>query len=130
LSLGLGDLPADQQIAVLLLSIDEELSAKVLRNLADDQVDQVTRAMKQLQELAVDQDAIGSIYRSTIKRLNAGGMALGDVGGHMESVLVKAFGESRGHEATKRANTEILARRPFAMFESLTPQDLAALLAE
>jgi len=130
LSLGLSDLPADQQVAILLLSIDEELSARVLRHLADDQIDQVTRAMKQLQELSVDHESIGSIYRSTIKRLNAGGMALGDVGGHMESVLIKAFGESRGMEASERASTEILARRPFAMFESLTAEDLASLLAE
>lgn len=130
MSLGLSDLPADQQVAILLLSIDEELSARVLRHLADDQIDQVTRAMKQLQELSVDHESIGSIYRSTIKRLNAGGMALGDVGGHMESVLIKAFGESRGMEANERASTEILARRPFAMFESLTAEDLASLLAE
>jgi flagellar motor switch protein FliG len=124
------ELPPDQQIAILLLSISDEASADLLRHLGDDQVDQVTRAMKQLQELSVDQESVSRVYRSTIMRLNAGGMALGDVGSHMESVLVKAFGESKGMEASERANTEILARRPFAMFEALTPEDLASLLAE
>jgi len=48
----------------------------------------------------------------------------------MRTVLNRAFGEERGGDVSKRANSDILAKRPFAMFESLTPQDLAALLAE
>jgi flagellar motor switch protein FliG len=48
----------------------------------------------------------------------------------MESVLVKAFGENKGHDVTRRANGDILAKRPFAVFEALTPPDLANLLTE
>ena len=47
-------LPVDKALAMLLLSIDRELSAKVLRNFSDDTVDKVTRAMQELQEMAVD----------------------------------------------------------------------------
>lgn len=123
-------LSVDKQIAILLLSVDEDLSARVLRHMGDDQVDTVTRAMKELQEIAVDQNTIQSIYRQMMRRMQSGGMALGDVSSHMESVLVKAFGEQRGIEASQRANHEILARRPFAMFEALTAEDLATLLTE
>ena len=41
----------DQSIAVLLLSIDQELAAKILREFPDDQVDSITRAMRELSEM-------------------------------------------------------------------------------
>jgi flagellar motor switch protein FliG len=120
----------DKSIAMLLLSIEQDLAAKVLRNFSDDTVDKVTRAMQELQEIAVDRETVRKVYSATMERLRQGGMALGDVGGLMRTVLNRAFGEERGNDVSKRANSDILAKRPFAMFESLTPQDLAALLAE
>lgn len=122
--------PIDQMLAMLLLSIDQELSAKILRHFSDDTVDQVTRAMQELQEIAVDREAVREVLQQTLGRMRQGGMALGDVGGLMESVLVKAFGEERSSQVTSRANNDILAKRPFAMFESLTAEDLANLLIE
>jgi flagellar motor switch protein FliG len=41
---------------MLLLSIDQDLAAKVLRNFSDDTVDKVTRAMQELQEIAIDRE--------------------------------------------------------------------------
>lgn len=123
-------LTSDKQVAILLLSIDQELAARVLRNLGEDHVDSVTRAMKELQELAIESETIYEVYHELSVRMRRGGMALGDVGSHMENVLIKAFGKERGSDVTSRANHEILARRPFAMFEALTASDLSALLSE
>ncbi|MEO6593312.1 MAG: FliG C-terminal domain-containing protein [Planctomycetota bacterium] len=120
----------DKAIATLLLSIDQELAAKVLRNFTDDTVDKVTRAMQELQELAIDREMVRMAFHSTVQRLRQGGMALGDVGGLMRSVLTRAFGEERSGAVAKRANGDILAKRPFAMFEALTAEDLANLLTE
>lgn len=117
-------------VAVTLLSIDQELAARVIRNLGDDQLNAITRAMRELQEVAISPATIAQAYRLTTRRLRSGTMALGDVGQQMESVLVRAFGEDRGIEVSRRANHEILAKRPFAVFESLTPEDLANLLTE
>lgn len=124
------NLTVDKIIAMLLLSIDQDLAAKVLRNFTDDTVDKVTRAMQELQELAIDRDTIQSVYRASVQRMRQGGMALGDVGGLMKNVLSRAFGEERSSEVARRANSDILAKRPFAMFESLTAEDLANLLTE
>lgn len=124
------DMPVDKSIAMLLLSIDQDLAAKVLRNFSDDTIDKVTRAMQELQEIAVDRETVRKVYVAAVERLQQGGMALGDVGGLMRTVLNRAFGEERGGDVSKRANSDILAKRPFAMFEALTPQDLANLLAE
>ena len=115
---------------MLLLSIDQELSAQVLRNFSDDTVDKVTRAMQELQEMAVDRETVRVAHRQTVTRMQQGGMALGDVGGLMQNVLSKAFGEERSGEVANRANNDILAKRPFAMFEALTAEDLANLLTE
>jgi len=123
-------LPVDQTLAMLLLSIDQELSARVLRHFTDDTVDKVTRAMQELQEMAIDRETVRTAFRQTVIRMRQGGMALGDVGGLMQTVLSKAFGEERSGEVASRANSDILAKRPFAMFEALTAEDLANLLTE
>jgi flagellar motor switch protein FliG len=124
------ELGVDKVVATLLLSIDQEIAAGVMRHLADDSVDTITRAMQELQEIAVDRETIRTVYERTAQRMRQGGMALGDVGGAMRTVLARAFGEERSKEVARRAHGDILARRPFAMFESLTTEDLASLLAE
>jgi flagellar motor switch protein FliG len=124
------NLPTDKVIAMLLLSIDQELAAKVLRNFTDDTVDKVTRAMQELQEMAIDRDTVRSVYTNAVQRMRQGGMALGDVSGLMKNVLQRAFGEERSSVVARRANSDILAKRPFAMFEALSAPDLANLLTE
>lgn len=124
------NLSIDKIIAMLLLSLDQELSAKVLRNFNDDTVDKVTRAMQELQEMAIDRETVRGVYQKTVERMRQGGMALGDVGGLMRNVLSRAFGEQRSGDVARRANSDILAKRPFAMFEQLTAEDLANLLTE
>jgi flagellar motor switch protein FliG len=126
----LKSMSTDKVIAMLLLSIDQELAAKILRNFTDDTVDKITRAMQELQEIAIDRDTVRSVYQSTVERMRQGGMALGDVGGLMKTVLSRAFGEQRSSDVARRANSDILAKRPFAMFEALTAEDLANLLTE
>lgn len=120
----------ERAVATLLLSIDQELAAKVLRHFSDDAVDRITRAMQELQELAVDRETVRQVYVGAVQRLRQGDAALGDVGGAMRTMLVKAFGEDRGADVTRRANSDILAKKPFAMFEALTAEDLANLLTE
>jgi flagellar motor switch protein FliG len=123
-------LSPDKEVAVLLLSIDQDIAATVLQNLGEDHLDGVTRAMRELTEMSIQSDTIGKVYDDLAERMRRDGFALGDVGSQMEKVLVKAFGEQRGSDVTNRASHEILARRPFAMFESLNAKDLGALLIE
>lgn len=120
----------DLHVAILLLAIDQELAARVLRHLQDDQVERVTRAMKELQEISISHNTIYDVLTKTIRRMRQGGLALGDVTSHVESVLVRAFGEDKGASMSKQANSDILARKPFAVFEALSSDDLANLLAE
>jgi flagellar motor switch protein FliG len=124
------ELSNERAIAITLLSIDRELSARVMRHMGEDMVNAITRAMRELEELAISPATIGHAYKLTIRRLRAGTMALGDVGQHMAAVLVKAFGQERGEKMSKQADHEILAKKPFAVFESLSAEDLASLLTE
>ena len=119
-----------KRIAILLLSIDQDLAARVLRHLGEDMVDEVSRAMKELQEMAVDHEIVANTMKQAVRRIRQGGIALGDVSGVAESVLVKAFGDERGQDMTKKASLDILSKRPFAMFEALSGADLANLLVE
>ena len=119
-----------KRIAVLLLSIDRDAAARVMQNLSDDVLEEVARAMKELQDVRVDTQTIHGIYEEFVDRLQTGGMALGDVDSQTRNVLEKAFGPERGAAVGERAEREILARRPFAMFESLAPDDLAGVLTD
>ena len=86
--------------------------------------------MKELQEMAVDHEIVANTMKQAVRRIRKGGMALGDVSGVAENVLVKAFGKERGESMTSKASQDIMTRRPFAMFEGLSDQDLANLLVE
>ncbi|MEZ5967100.1 MAG: flagellar motor switch protein FliG [Planctomycetota bacterium] len=125
-----GELSNERAVAITLLSIDRELSAQVMRLLGEDVVNTVTRAMRELEEVAISPSTIGVAYRQAVRRLRSGTMALGDVGQHMKAVLVKAFGPERGQEMSRQVDGEILAKKPFAVFEALSPEDLANLLTE
>lgn len=120
----------DKTVAVLLLSIDQEMAAQVLRCFSDDAVDKVTRAMQELQEISIGREVMLDVFDKSVTLLRQGGLGLGDVDSLMNNVLTRAFGEERGGDVSRRANSDILAKRPFAMFESLTPADLAGLLTE
>lgn len=124
------DLTPDKTVAILLLSIDQEMAAQVLRCFSDDSVDKVTRAMQELQEMSIGREVMIEVFDRSVNLLRQGGLGLGDVDGLMSGVLKRAFGEERGGDVSRRANSDILAKRPFAMFESLTPADLGGLLTE
>ena len=123
-------LTADRAVAILLLSIEPDVAAKCMSAFSDDNLDRVTRAMRELQEVEVDGVLIDSVYQEVVHRMSQGGMALGDVNSMMDRLLVLAFGESKGRLVSQRASNEILVKKPFAMFESLPPEDLATLLVE
>ncbi len=119
-----------KQIAILLLSIEQDLAARVLRDLPEDMVESITRAMRELQEAPVDNVTVTTTMKQAIRRLRRGDTALGDVGGSAEDVLVKAFGEARARDVVSKAGRDTLSRRPFAAFEALPAPDLADILIE
>jgi len=119
-----------KDIAILLLSIEQELAARVLRDLPDHMVERITRAMKELQEMAIDNTTVATTMKQALRRIRRGDMVLGDVSGSAEDVLVKAFGEARAQDVANKAGQDILSRRPFAVFESLPGPDLASILVE
>ena len=63
----------DKQIAVLLLSVEQELAAEVLRNLGEDHLDSLMRAMKELQELSIDSETVWSCYDELAVRMRQAG---------------------------------------------------------
>ncbi|MCA8969061.1 MAG: hypothetical protein KDC95_04735 [Planctomycetes bacterium] len=118
------------KIAALLLAIDQDLAADVLRHMGEDQLDMVTRAMKELEEIAVDETDLHSIFTEARGRLRSAGLALGDVGSVIAGVLRKAFGKDRGNEMIKEVEKHTLATRPFSVFEQIPSEDLAVLLQD
>ncbi|HMQ21566.1 MAG TPA: FliG C-terminal domain-containing protein [Planctomycetota bacterium] len=118
------------KIAALLLAIDQDLAAEVLRHMGEDQLDMVTRAMKELEEIAVDESDLHSIFTEARGRLRSAGLALGDVGSVISSVLRKAFGKERGTEMLREVEKHTLALRPFSVFEQIPSEDLAVLLQD
>lgn len=119
-----------QKVATVLLGIDQQLAAQLLRHMGEDQLERVTRAMKELEEVAVDTKDLRDVLKEAASRMRGAGFALGDVGDGIKSVLSKAFGDERGEELITSVEQNILAQRPFAVFDPIPPEDLASLLAE
>ncbi len=119
-----------QKVATLLLGIDMALAAKVLKYMGEDQVELVTRAMKELEEVAIETNDLRNVFREGFKRMHGAGFALGDVHGVIKTVLKKAFGDNRGEELISNMEQNILAQKPFAVFETIPAEDLASLLAD
>ena len=123
-------LSESHKVAALLLAIDQDLAANVMRNMGQDHVEMVTRAMKELEEIAVDEGDLGAIFEEAHTRLKGAGVALGDVGGVIKNVLLKAFGDAKGSEIIADVEKHTLASRPFAVFEQIPPEELAILVGD
>jgi flagellar motor switch protein FliG len=123
-------LTAVQKVAVLLLSIDQELAASVLRKFPEEHLEKVARAMQDLRDVAIDQAAVDQLLKEGLERLRSGGLALGDVMKSMQDVLGKALGAEKGKAVAERLEAETMARHPFAAFDSISPDELASLLSE
>src|SRR5688572_726161 len=112
-----------QKVAVLLLSIDQELAATVLRSFPSEHLEKVARAMKDLRDVAIDQAAVDQLLREGLERFRSGGLALGDVMKSMQDVLGKALGPEKGKAVAERLEAETVARHPFAAFESISTDE-------
>ena len=123
-------LTSSQKVAGLLLGIDMGLASKILRHMGEDQVELVTRAMKELEEIAVDEKDLREIYREAISRMHGAGFALGDVEGLIKTMVTKAFGNQKGDELLQNLEQHTFAQRPFAVFEQLPSEDLAGILSD
>ena len=82
------NLDADQTGAALLLSIDQELAAKVMRCLSDDSIDKVTRAMQELEEMAGGPETLFGVFKKSVDILREGGLVLGGGDGLVGGKLI------------------------------------------
>ncbi|PIE24706.1 MAG: flagellar motor switch protein FliG [Planctomycetota bacterium] len=123
-------LNGSHKVAAVLLAIDHQLSSKILQHMGEDQLEQVTRAMKELEETAVGENDLRDIFKEAVQRMRGTSYALGDVGGTIGNVLVRAFGEERAGEILSSVEHNILAQRPFAVFDGIPPEDLANMLSD
>ncbi len=124
------ELTRPQKVATLLLGIDMGLASAIIKHMGEDQVEQVTKAMKELEEIALEESDLRDVFREAVSRMRGAGLVLGDISGVIRTVLTKAFGESRGEELLHEVEQKTLAQKPFDVFESIPDEDLAGLLSE
>jgi len=122
------DLKPHHRVACLMLAMDRELSSRILRTMREEDVHTITVAMKDLEEITLDDASVNEILRETVERMRRGGLALGDVGPAIQDLLVNAFGEETGRRVVAKVEKETLSRWPFARFEAMAAPDLLRLL--
>ncbi|MCC6781535.1 MAG: hypothetical protein IT457_01740 [Planctomycetes bacterium] len=122
-----GVVDVTRQVALLLLSIDRKVAAELLRNLPRSRVEDLLRAMKELEGEPIDEFAVEAAFAEFERRVADGRLPLGDVAVEAELVLHAAFGEADAREIRERVDAQLRARRPFRELESLDPRDLARL---
>jgi flagellar motor switch protein FliG len=123
-------LSEEQKVAVLLLSIDPAQAAEVLKNMTEERVEMVARAMHGLQDIPVDQRELKEIQREAIDKLRKKSHVLGSIRTAMRGVFKRALGEDKGLSVVQKAESSGVERQPLAAFDSLTPGEIASLLAD
>jgi len=90
----------EEKAAVLLLSLDEEVAADVMRNLAPDEIRRVGKCMTGLSGVA--NEDIGSVAREFCSLAEEKGNRIMSVQGSVvESIVLKALGDVKGAELLK-----------------------------
>lgn len=118
---------ATRQVALLLLSIDRTAAAKLLRNLPRARVEDLLRAMKELEGEPIDELAVEAAFTEFQRRVTDGRLPLGDVAAEADLVLDAAFEPDDATAIRQRVDAQLRARRPFRELETLDPKDLARL---
>lgn len=120
----------EQKVAVLLLSIDPAQAAEVLKNMTEERVEIVARAMNDLQDIPVDQGVLKEIHKEAIDKLKKKSHVLGSIRPAMRNVLKRALGDDKGMNVVQKAESGGIERQPLAAFDSLTPGEIASLLSD
>jgi len=90
----------EEKAAVLLLSLDEEVAADVMRNLAPDEIRRIGRSMTGLNGVA--NEDVGSIAREFCSLAREKGNRIMSVqGSAVKNIVLKALGETKGKELLK-----------------------------
>ncbi|MDL1969676.1 MAG: flagellar motor switch protein FliG [Candidatus Desulfofervidaceae bacterium] len=84
-----------QKASILLLSLDEDTAAQVLRNLDDDQIKRITQCMTGLD--AVSTEEMRQVLKEAREKIQEIGL-VGKGGRYVQQLLRKALGEKRTEE--------------------------------
>ncbi|HDD43359.1 MAG TPA: flagellar motor switch protein FliG [Candidatus Desulfofervidus auxilii] len=87
-----------EKASILLLSLDENLAAQVLRNLDDREIQKLTQCMSQLE--VVSKEEIKEVLKEAIQKLKEVGI-VGKGKDFVSRLLTKALGEKRSEELLK-----------------------------
>jgi flagellar motor switch protein FliG len=90
----------EEKAAVLLLSLDEDVAAEVMRNLAPDEIRRVGKCMSGLSGIA--NEDVGSVAREFCSLAEEKGNRIMSVRGSVvENIVLKALGDVKGKELIK-----------------------------
>ncbi len=90
----------EEKAAVLLLSLDEEVAADVMKNLASDEIRRVGKCMAALSGVA--NEDVGSVAREFCSLAKEkGNRIMSAQGSAVENIVLKALGEVKGKELLK-----------------------------
>nr|MDA3834379.1 flagellar motor switch protein FliG [Spirochaetales bacterium] len=121
------DMSKEEKAAVLLLSLDEDVAAGVMRNLAPDEIKRVGKCMTSLSGTA--NEDVGSVAREFCSLAEGKENRIVSVRGNVvESIMVKALGDNKGRELVKSIEEEaILSDNP--LIEKLKNADPKVVMA-
>jgi flagellar motor switch protein FliG len=93
----------EHRVAVLLLSIDAEIAARVMALLPEHHIEALARAMRELSEVRVDNNLLIEVQREAVHRLEKREFVLGDPRAATHRLLERRL-RSRTAAPTARAS--------------------------
>jgi flagellar motor switch protein FliG len=87
------DLTGAKKAAILLLTIDEELSKEILKELDEEDIEIIGREIAKLKK--IPEDVIKAVHEEFIKRLDKKGMVLIDGETRFKELIKKSLGDEK-----------------------------------
>jgi flagellar motor switch protein FliG len=110
-----------RKIAAILLTLDSESAAKVLKHLGEDNLAALGIAMADLDDTGFTPDEIEDVLKEFRRHLREGGL---EVGASFEELLHKSLGPDGSARVLDRMRRERTPLHPFAVLEKLSPEEL------
>lgn len=118
------------KVAALLLSLDQEVGAKVMRHLDPRVVSEVAAAMTELDPETVTPEAVEGVFQELTNTLLGGGGVTAKDDVELFAILDRTFGDQHAERVIRDIHARRRKAQPFGFLDSTNPEAIARVLAE
>ena len=123
-------LKGKQRIAALLLNIEKQDAARILKNFTEDQILGIAEAMKEISGKDIPREELAEIYRQFQDSLNRRKKVFRPRGDDVDSLFASSLGAEAGGTLLNELDRRVVPESPFRKFNKYPKEVLFRLLKD